>query len=370
VGLVGPDVNWGEAVKSVNVAVLGFGNHFTRHHLPHVVANPSVNISAVVEVLPKDKAEVASRLAESGLNAAIYETLDEFTEPEDTRCLEAWLDKHAERLSAAFISTPHTRHYYEARACLNAGLHVFVDKPLAVKYAHARELNRIARDNNLELVVGSQRRYERVFDFAKQTVQNGELGRLIQITGIMSAPHDHFTGWWADPKWAGPGPVLWNLAWHLVDVIVYLTNGRATTVDGILDTPKNGKGEAFASALIRFDSDVAVTLAVNVGGPRDSVYERIQIWGSGGMLSLDRFKPKHDRQPAVVTLQRINGELADCHLSDAVPLAWAPVDAFIGVLTADAKGKDETRRALVSRGEDSLRTVRILEEIYRSHQLR
>src|SRR5262245_66518660 len=56
-------------------------------------------------------------------------------------------------MDGVIISSPHSLHFEHARAALEAGLHVLVEKPMCTRAAHARELVRIAGDKQRHLLV-------------------------------------------------------------------------------------------------------------------------------------------------------------------------------------------------------------------------
>lgn len=350
----------------VNVAVVGFGQHFARHHLPLIATNPNVEIIAIGEVLSEQQAWVNDQLSKYQIEAPIYTTTQDRV-PEDERCLTEMLANHGQQIDAVFVSTPHTKHYREVKAFLMAGAHVIVDKPLALTYAEAQDLVKIAESEKLDLIVSSQRRYERVYDYTKQIINSGGLGRIFQINGLISAPFNHLNGWWSDPSLAGNGGVLWNLAWHMVDIVVYLTESRATVVSAKLSMDEKGRIESCASSLVQFDSELDFVLTANVSSPLGSAYERLQIWGTHGMMVLDRFKPKHDKEPAKVTLQKIDGSLIEDDLTDATAKAWAPSEVFLELLTAkDENKRNSVKRRILSSGAQSLETVKIIDGMYLS----
>jgi predicted dehydrogenase len=64
---------------------------------------------------------------------------------------------------AAVVSVPTERHHAVAGACLDAGLHVLVEKPIAVDLAQSDALIALARQNNLVLQVGHVERYNAAF---------------------------------------------------------------------------------------------------------------------------------------------------------------------------------------------------------------
>lgn len=67
------------------------------------------------------------------------------------------------RLDAACVSVPTERHYEVVRACLEAGLHVLVEKPLARSLAEADALLELARAKGLVLQVGHLQRFNPAF---------------------------------------------------------------------------------------------------------------------------------------------------------------------------------------------------------------
>jgi len=64
---------------------------------------------------------------------------------------------------AAVVSVPTERHHAVAGACLDAGLHVLVEKPIAVDLAQSDALIALARQKNLVLQVGHVERYNAAF---------------------------------------------------------------------------------------------------------------------------------------------------------------------------------------------------------------
>src|SRR5699024_12205981 len=68
--------------------------------------------------------------------------------------------RHADRYEIAVVATPNDTHVPLARAALEAGLAVVVDKPLALTAAQARELTELADTMHLPLTVYQNRRSE------------------------------------------------------------------------------------------------------------------------------------------------------------------------------------------------------------------
>lgn len=354
-------------VSRVNIGFVGFGNQAAKQHARYLVENcpDKVNIVAICDILNSDVSSVRKHLEQLGLTDVPIYTSDTSVrfDPSDIRSIEKLLAYHPE-LTAIIISTPSAKHYYQAKICLEKHLHVLVDKPLALSYEHGKQLVRLAHHScGPYLVVSSQRRYEDIYQYVKKAIEANELGTIINISSIISHPNDLLQGWHSDPDRAGGG-ALWNLGWHTLDTIVYLLDRKAISVDAEMYYLENRQVETHANVLIQFEGNLSVTLSANFGAPKNSVYERLQIWGTKGMVILDRSLPIYNSQQAIVTHQTDNGCLLEPPLAGAIAKRWAPTEAFIRLLTSIEY--PQTTVSVVSTGADSLETVRVIEASYKS----
>src|SRR5262252_6542005 len=119
----------------IRFGVIGAGWFASRRHLPDIVNNPH----AVLASLCRRDAESLAKLA------AHFKPQETFTD------WRAMLD--ASRLDAVLIATPHNLHFETARAALEQGLHVLLEKPMTVRSEDARTLCAIARERGLTLAV-------------------------------------------------------------------------------------------------------------------------------------------------------------------------------------------------------------------------
>ncbi len=76
------------------------------------------------------------------------------------------------------IPTPNDTHFPLARAALEAGKHVIVDKPFTVTLSQARELDAIARSRGRLLSVFHNRRWDSDFLTLKALIAAGDLGEV------------------------------------------------------------------------------------------------------------------------------------------------------------------------------------------------
>lgn len=89
---------------------------------------------------------------------------------------------------AVFIFTPTGMHLSMATDALNAGCHVFIEKPLANSSEGVDALSALAKEKGLKVMVGFCFRYHEVLLKAKQLLQQGTIGRLINVRAFMGEP--------------------------------------------------------------------------------------------------------------------------------------------------------------------------------------
>lgn len=176
----------------------------------------------------------------------------------------------AKDVSAVVVATPSDTHFELAKKSLLAGKHVYVEKPLARDVRHAEELDALATQNNLVLMVGHLLLYHPAVNCLKELIASGELGELL----FVRSDRMNFNAGRRD--WS----VLWDLAPHDISMMSYLLDcesaevsrvgGWDTQGDGLVDVayldmsfPVNGK---FIPGQIRnswIDPHKLVRLTVN-----------------------------------------------------------------------------------------------------------
>ena len=115
-------------------------------------------------------------------------------------------------IDAVDIVTPADTHFKVCKECLAAGKHVFVEKPLATKYAEARKLVRLSADKKRILMVGLIYRYNPAVKKIKELIDLEKLGKIYYMYG-------HYMGF-KEPR-AEVGALL-NFAVHHIDIYDYL----------------------------------------------------------------------------------------------------------------------------------------------------
>lgn len=85
-------------------------------------------------------------------------------------------------IDAIIISaTPETTHFPMARDALNAGKHVFLEKPIAIELEQADELIAIAKKKNLKFTIGYSQRFNPKYAYVKKAINDGTIGKPVSI---------------------------------------------------------------------------------------------------------------------------------------------------------------------------------------------
>ena len=188
---------------------------------------------------------------------------------------------------AVVIATPHTAHVDPAMDSLNAGLHVFCEKPVSERISTAREMVALASEKGVAFSVNLGSRLSPERAKAIEIVRSGRIGRLVRgmlvFQEYRSQAYYDSGGWRATWKGEGGG-VLLNQAPHLLDFFLQLT-GLPEKVLGFAEARLHDiEVEDCAEAVLRFPGGGtgylhATTNELNLG-------RTIEIVGDQGYLAL------------------------------------------------------------------------------------
>jgi scyllo-inositol 2-dehydrogenase (NADP+) len=185
--------------KVLHVGLLGFGMAGRVFHAPIVSAVPGLQLSKIKANRP-ESVELARQL---------YPTAEVVSEA--SHVLQDL------NIDLVIVATTNDTHFELAKAALQAGKHVVVEKPFTITSEQAGELISIARDKQKVLTVYQNRRWDSDFKTVKKLLDSNMLGRLVEY----EAHFDRFRPIPASQTWkeeATPGTgILYDLGSHLID---------------------------------------------------------------------------------------------------------------------------------------------------------
>jgi len=181
----------------IRVGLIGFGLGGYAFHAPMIRGVQGMELACVLE---RHTNNATARYPE----VRIARNLDEMLS-----------DKS---INLVVVTTPNDTHYSYAKASLEAGRHVVVDKPMAPTMAEAEELVRLAAERKLLISVYQDRRWDGAFLTVKKLIQSGALGEVAEY----ESRFDRFRleakpgAWREKPDFPAAG-VLWDLGPHVID---------------------------------------------------------------------------------------------------------------------------------------------------------
>lgn len=122
-------------------------------------------------------------------------------------------------VDALVISTPNYLHAPQSIAALKAGVHVMVEKPMAMNAAEAKQMNEAAEKSGALLMVAHCWRFDPDVLWLKE--QSAKLGRIIRTKGYGVHTHWGPSGWFTQKQYAGGGAMA-DMGVHALDTARFL----------------------------------------------------------------------------------------------------------------------------------------------------
>lgn len=128
-------------------------------------------------------------------------------------------------VNAIYIATPPSSHATFAIMAMRAGKPVYIEKPLAASYNDCIRINRISEQTGVPCFVAYYRRYLPYFQKVKEIIENGTIGKVINVQIRFSVPprdldykNEKELPWRLQPDIAGGG-YFYDLAPHQIDLL-------------------------------------------------------------------------------------------------------------------------------------------------------
>lgn len=134
-----------------------------------------------------------------------------------------------DNVDAVVLASPHSVHFKQIMAAVEAGKHVFCEKPFCLNTADARTALDALASRGLKVGIGHNRRFSPNAIKLKEMIDNGELGDMIQIEGNFSANMSGYVGEWRESRAESPAGGMTSLGIHAIDMYVNLF-GRIKSV--------------------------------------------------------------------------------------------------------------------------------------------
>ena len=250
--------------RPVRVGVIGAGAIAMAHHLPALARAPGAAVVAVADPEPGARERVRRTV-----DAAVHDDADALLARGD--------------LDAVVIGAPSHLHADLAAAAARAGLHAYIEKPVAIDAAGAERVRRAVEAAGTIAVVGFSRRVHPLHRHARRLMERGRIGPLVAAQTVFSEPFppDVMPPWKRER--ATGGGVLLDLASHHIDQLRWLAGAEVERVSA-------------TSASVVSEQDGA-WLDLHLGGGavaqcafsfRGGLADHLELIGERGTLRIDR----------------------------------------------------------------------------------
>ena len=184
----------------IKTAVVGYGFSAKTFHIPFIVSLEEFELAAI----STSKAEEVNN---DWPQAEHYSSADELLEKSDAELV--------------IITAPNDVHFDLAKKALENNKHVIIEKPFVTDVAQGEALIQLAKQNNLELSVYHNRRWDGDFLTVKKMVEEGKFGDVKHFESHFDRFRPQVRQRWREQAAVGGG-ILFDLGSHLIDQAITL----------------------------------------------------------------------------------------------------------------------------------------------------
>ncbi|MDB5120898.1 MAG: oxidoreductase [Sphingobacteriales bacterium] len=191
---------------TINTGLLAFGMSGQVFHAPFIHAHPAFKLCAITE---RSKKQAHQYYPEIKSCDSVDEVIND------------------PNIELIIVNTPNNTHCEYAVKALKAGKHVLVEKPCTSSLKETQELFQIAQENNREVFVYQNRRWDSDFQSVKDILVSGVLGKIVEVN-IRFERYKTAIGPKVFKETPLPGSgLLFDLGPHLIDQVISVF-GRPT----------------------------------------------------------------------------------------------------------------------------------------------
>ncbi len=246
--------------NDVRFAIVGAGNLAKWAHLPALKKIDGARLHAV---LSNNGARGKSYAKRFGASYATSD-YDELLQDGD--------------IDAVIIASRHKDHAQQAIDALNAGKHVFIEKPMAVTVEECRAISEAVESSGKRLMVGFNRRFAPYYVEMKKNLA-GRTSPVVISTRMNSPGIEN--GWAAD---ASQGGVVLGEGCHFIDLMHWLLESELVSVSAY------GFDQHNVAASIKFADGSIGNFIYTVVGSETSGGELVEVFAPGVGLATEDFK--------------------------------------------------------------------------------
>lgn len=325
-------------MEKTKTAVIGLGSIAQIMHLP---ALKQLNEVDIVAVCDKDFSKAKSLSTKHNINGC-YKDTDEML-------------KGSPEIEAVVIAVPTDVHGITSKKCLEAGKHVFVEKPIAVNFSEALDMVETAENCKKQLMVGMNNRFRNDAMMERSFVKGKEIGDVYYVKTGWLRPQSSSQRWFLEMEKAGGG-VFFDNGIAMLDLGLWMLDFpevKSVTAINYYHNTKTVEDSNFS--LIKFKNGSSMTIEVSWNFVGEGELYYCNVFGRNGstMINPLRIFKKIEDEIFDITPQKIKTP------KNIVKQSYEyEFKHFIGAL----RGVHN----MISTGKEALSVMEIAEAIYES----
>lgn len=258
--------------EPVRLAMIGCGG-MARLHLPRILQQQdTTQIVATCEPSGQAYEAFCADFEEAGL-----------APPPNEPNLDKLLKTRGDEIDAAFIITPHVLHHEQAKACLEAGVDVLLEKPMVMTADEAESLIETRDRTGRLLVVSFNGSLSPQVRTAVDLLRSGELGSILNVHAVawQSWKNGTLGTWRQNPVMSGGG-FLFDTGAHMLNTVSDLVGEEFTEVAAWLDN-RGTPVDILGSIMARTQSGAFITLSA-CGEAIKSCHSDVRVYCTEAIL--------------------------------------------------------------------------------------
>lgn len=234
----------------IGIGIIGTGSISAQHIKAYQFFKERCRIRALYD---RTYEKAAEKKEEFNLDCSVYTDYRELLEDDSVQMVS--------------ICLPPFMHAEIAEACMRAGKHVLVEKPMAPSLEECDRMIQVQRETGCYLGVVSQNRYQKDNLFLKHAVERGKIGRVLfgKVESCWYRGENYYA-----PKWRGTwelegGGCVLNHAIHQIDLLNWIA-GQPKEVYAAVENVNHSQSEVedLATAVLRYESGAVITLTTSL----------------------------------------------------------------------------------------------------------
>lgn len=258
--------------RKLRYCIVGLGRISMKHFMPACKMSQNSQVTALVSGDRKKAEEQAAEYGVPAKNIYDYKNYDEIGSNPD--------------IDAVYIALPNSMHAEYTIRAANAGKHVFCEKPMATTVKDSQSMINACRAAGKKLMIAYRCHYEPTNLRAIQLIRDGKLGK-IQAIESANGFNERMGEWRLNRKLAGGGPLM-DVGIYSLNACRYLTGEEPDKIEGyssVID--KDGRFKEVEENVgwtMRFPSGIVATCNTTYGAPMEGYY---RVHGSQGVLHVE-----------------------------------------------------------------------------------